>query len=94
MELLENTLGLSLIPTSNSTGSSSSTSMSTPITPLNVPVLDELTYPVDFASAELAPPTSGLTPEFGMFSQWINHDMDATPTLVGEEKGLEVARDV
>ncbi|EKM60166.1 uncharacterized protein PHACADRAFT_246006 [Phanerochaete carnosa HHB-10118-sp] len=91
MELIDN--GLSLIPTSHSTGSSSSASGSTPITPLNVPVSDELMYSLDFPPSALVP-SSGFTPELGSFSQfegpsaWLCQDMDPTPTLAGDDKSF------
>lgn len=68
--------------------------MSTPITPLNAPLPDQLMYPLDFVPTELAPLTSGFTPEFGAFSQWLNQDMDATPTLVSDDKSLGAVPDV
>lgn len=90
MDLISN--GLSLIPTSHSTGSSSGASMSMPITPIHVPVSDHdvLYPPIDFPSG------SGFTPDLGSLNHleedgaWPGQDMDATPTLGsnGGEKSL------
>ena len=75
------------IPTSESGGSSTGATGSSPITPLQYSIPEHLMYPVDYPVDDMPRPT-GFTPEFGAFSQWINSDMDATPTLAGDHKSL------
>ncbi|GJE89427.1 Zn(II)2Cys6 transcription factor [Phanerochaete sordida] len=66
-------------------GSSSGATTSAPRTPSHAH--DQLMYP------GFAPPPSGFTPDFaslGSFdgSQWLNTDVDATPTLASDSKAL------